>query len=73
MKVRFKPDNNIVYGQDHGFGRGIPDGVWFDITPMPEASLFTKHLYVLRAPGYGGEPYGNGALFVKYVWQDETK
>ena len=56
-RIKFKP-NNIAYGQDFSFYRGIPTDVWFSIRRSSEKQI------VLEAPGYGGEPYGNGCLYI---------
>jgi hypothetical protein len=53
--------NDIRYGQDFSFKKGIPEGINFDIEPFGERSRLT-------ADGYGsrkeGESYGNGCLYV---------
>lgn len=38
---------------------------WKDEGEVFEVSSLTKNKMVLTAPGYGGEPYGNGPLYVK--------
>lgn len=51
-------ENQITFGQDFAWYKGIPPGRWnvFDLTDM----------WKLVAPGYGekGSGYGNGALLV---------
>jgi len=39
--------------------------VWKDKGEVFEASPLTRNKMKLIAPGYGGEPYGNGPLYVK--------
>ena len=54
--VTFAP-NKLAYGQDFGFHRGIPAGIVFVVEDRgPQCRL--------SAPGYGDQPYGNGALLV---------
>lgn len=61
LKVRFKPNNNIVYMQDFCFLRNIPHGIVFDAEPIGKERLRWK----LISPGYGKHgDYGNGAIFV---------
>ena len=50
-------DNEIFYGQDCQIWRGIPAGIPFEVTDCGTQ-------WRLQAPGYGGTPYGNGALYV---------
>ncbi len=50
-------ENDIDYGQDFRFFRGIPAGIAFTVTNMGDRCR-------LYAPGYGSQPYGNGALSV---------
>ncbi len=57
MKVKFK-ENRILFGQDCAYYRGIPEGVEFTV------SRVNKDVLKLTACGFGGNPYGNGALFV---------
>ena len=56
--VTFAPNNRLVYAQDFQFWRGIPAGVTFTVEDRDAWCRLT-------APGYGGEPYGNGALLVE--------
>jgi len=70
MKATFKEGNDILYGQDMGFHRGIPPGIAFDVIDMGPAPDKGKTLYKLVARGYGilghgGDDYGNGALYVR--------
>jgi len=57
LRVRFKRDNSVRFGQDFRWFVGVPVGVWFD------AHSQSGH-WRLVAPGFGGVPYGNGALYV---------
>lgn len=59
MKVKIRRGGR--YGQDHGFDI-IDDelsSIMFQASPIKGTNL-----YKCVAPGYGGEPYGNGAIFV---------
>ena len=60
--MKFRSDNQIPYGQDHAFSRGIPSGVEFEVSHTRVSSGFK-----LVACGYGcrehGQCYGNGALY----------
>lgn len=59
MRIRFKPDNKIRYGQDFRVYKNIPSGIWFEIEEKDE-------YYILVAPGYGErKAYGNGSLHVR--------
>ena len=58
IKYKFRKNNKIQYGQDLSWdNRGIPN-IKFDITD------FSNSLVKLTADNYGGEPYGNGSIFV---------
>lgn len=57
--VRFKEGNSIPYGQDMGIHKGVPSGIDFDVRLENDGNGA-----VLRAPGYGGKPYGNGAIYL---------
>jgi len=62
-KIKF-PENNIIdFGQDFSFRRGVPWDVEFEI--VEEGMFPSDSEYILRAPGYGGKPYGNGCIYVK--------
>jgi hypothetical protein len=39
--------------------------IWKDNGEVFEVEEFTKERNKLKAPNYGGEPYGNGCLYVK--------
>lgn len=56
--VTFKPDNNVCYGQDFSFLRGVPPNIRF------AAYHLDGKRWKLVAPGYGGNPYGNGCLYI---------
>jgi hypothetical protein len=56
MRLKFKR-NCIWYLQDFRVLRGIPVGIWFDCDDEGD------YLRII-APGHGGKPYGNGAIFV---------
>jgi len=58
--ITFKP-NKIWYGQDFRYHCGIPPGIRFAID-----KIWEKKGFWLKAPGYGGKPYGNGRIFVPY-------
>lgn len=58
MKVQFKRRNKQVYYQDFRVLTGMPTRVVFDAKRRPDGS------YELRAPRYGGNPYGNGAIII---------
>ena len=61
MKITFKPENNIPYGQDFNWDLiNAPSGIKFNVKD------FSEGLYKLTASGYGdSRNYGNGAIFVK--------
>ena len=60
--MRFPAGNDIPYGQDFGFFRGIPSDV-----EWKEAKLLGT-LVKLVATGYGKPgDYGNGAIFVHWA------
>lgn len=68
--MRFRQDNQIPYGQDFGFYRGVPSGVDFKVEKSTGELFDVPGLFRLTAYGYGQlEPYdehsyGNGALHV---------
>jgi len=50
--------NTIFYGQDFGWGKGVPAGSY-------KVKKNTEDKIQLTAPGYGEKGnYGNGSLFV---------
>lgn len=53
-------ENDYSYGQDFRYYRRIPSGVEFDV------SFFQEGRVILTGSGYGGKPYGNGALYANY-------
>ena len=64
--VKFKPDNNMRYGQDFGFLKDIPSDIQF--YPIEETS---NGLMVFVGDKHGIRPhhnlqgtYGNGAIYV---------
>lgn len=61
-KVKFKPNNNILYVQDFNFHRGLPSGIEFDVDFET-----SKYLVKLTAPGFGYPypNYGNGSIHIK--------
>ena len=61
--IRFKPDNKVFYGQDFRCFVGAPAGVEFEVVKMKGTGCW------LKAPGYGGKPYGNGKLYIPYANQ----
>ena len=64
--VTFKDGNDVIYGQDMGFHRGVPAGVRFAVYKQPS----NNGKYKLVADGYGsfqhGERYGNAAIYVSW-------
>ena len=56
--MKFRSGNKIKYSQDFSQWVGIPSGIEFDVEiPYPGQAR-------LKAPGYGGRPYGNGVIIV---------
>lgn len=60
-KVSFEPDNEILYGQDFSIWRGIDSGIIFEV----DEHLIGSGVW-LKAPGYGGSPYGCGRIVIYY-------
>ncbi|MFH1609953.1 MAG: hypothetical protein ABID40_04940 [Candidatus Bipolaricaulota bacterium] len=56
--VRFPEHNKVSYGQDFAFWEGAPSCLAFSVRDKSDSK------WTLIAPGYGGAPYGNGAIFV---------
>ena len=56
--VMFPKGNNIAYGQDFGYHKGVPSGIDFKVGSGCGDSVS------LTAKGYGGKPYGNGSIFI---------
>lgn len=54
-------ENSIPFGMDHQFYRGIPSNIKFEVTKLSEDKI------ILTGPGYGGEPYGNGSIYVGLI------
>jgi hypothetical protein len=42
--------------------RGLPGDVWFKT-----GEITSNGRVVLTAPGYGGKPYGDGAIYVNWI------
>ncbi len=55
----FSENNQIRCGQDFFQKIGVPNGIDFDV------KLIGDEVAELRAPGYGGVPYGNGMIIVR--------
>lgn len=62
--MKFKRGNKIRYGQDFGIYQGVPANIDFEVELLDKDGDSVK----LVAPGYGGEPYGNGALYIYRSW-----
>lgn len=60
LTVTFPPGNTIHYLQDFTFRIGMPTAVVFNVVKVTERGV------ELRAPGYGGKPYGNGCIDVSF-------
>jgi len=56
----FSRSNRLKYLQDFRMHEGVPNGVDFFVQVIDRKQKKVK----LTAPGYGGIPYGNGALYV---------
>lgn len=61
--MKFPPGNKIVYGQDMAQWVGVPDDVDF-LCECCSVGRDGNMLLRFFGPGYGGKPYGNGALFI---------
>lgn len=59
-RLRFKDGNRVRYFQDFSGWLGMPTEVTFTVAHSGDRIRLT-------APGYGGKPYGNGAI---YIWVD---
>jgi len=57
-KIRFPDGNRILYGQDFSYHRGLPSDIDFEIVEYDENRA------ILKGPGYGGLPYGNGRISI---------
>jgi hypothetical protein len=55
---RVRVREGAVYGQDFGFHRATPDMPEFEVR-----SISINDRAKLQAPGYGGDPYGNGSIY----------
>lgn len=56
--MKFQPGNKIKYRQDFRGWIGIQPGIEFEIIEVNDRRA------KLVAPGYGGEPYGNGCILI---------
>lgn len=63
-QVRFGINGKwIAYGHDHHpRKRGLPGKTWFTTD-----GISGDGRVCLRAPGYGGKPYGSGAVYVNWI------
>ena len=68
METIIFDENCFSYGQDMGSHIGIPTDVEFSIKEFG-----CKDKVSLIAPGYGGKPYGNGAIFIDRELLDRGK
>lgn len=67
MTIKFPAGNKIIFGQDFGWYRGIPDGLEWEV------EYATAHGLTLSAQGYGAKGnYGCGKIYV-YLIEDEPK
>lgn len=56
--MKFKKNNKIMYGQDHHFFQGIPDGIEFE-------AVIIGSLIELTGDGFGlTGNYGNGSIYI---------
>ena len=67
--MKFPKGNTIAYMQDDEGDWGIPHDVEFKVTKVSKRRLVGGG-WQLRADGYGGDPYGNGRLF---VWKNHLR
>lgn len=58
--IRFPKGNKILYGQDFAIWCGVPHDVEFEVVKVCDSYM------VLKGPGYGGKPYGNGRIYVYF-------
>ncbi len=63
--MRFPKGNRIVYRQDFASWVGVPHDVEFEVVKVWKDGMW------LKGPGYGGEPYGNGPIFVLFRTEEE--
>lgn len=63
--IKFPKGNRIIYWQDFAPHYGVPHDVEFEIEKVYDTYM------VLKGPGYGGKPYGNGKIYV--FFRCETK
>ena len=68
MKIKFPDDNDIVFGQDHAWWVGVPSNLTFEVD-----EIWKDGKVWLSAPGYGGEPYGNGKILVYLKTHQQLK
>ena len=68
--MKFPPDNKIKYGQDFSQHVGVPSGVDFEIEKAEDT---ISYAYELTGPGYGGEPYGCGKMYVWGLTDEEAQ
>lgn len=66
MELRFRRGNKIPYIHDGFAHRGIPSRVEFKAEYVNDGTTLR-----MVAPGYGGKPFGNGAIYVEKI--DLTK
>lgn len=61
-RFAFSQGNSIPFGQNLGFYRGVPHDIVFTVKPQMISD--SDIILVLKAPGFGGDPYGNGAIYI---------
>lgn len=62
--MKFPANFEVFYSQDFAFCKGtFPEDLEFTVEELGYGKV------CLRAPGYGGNPYGNGAIYMlkKYL------
>jgi hypothetical protein len=70
-QVSFEEDNTLVFGQDMSWWQNVPSDVTFTVDGYLTEKTKVTGLW-LKAPGYGGDPYGNGKILV-YTHQELFK
>ena len=56
--MKFRSGNKIKYSQDFQQLVGVPSGIEFDV------EIQYPNQAILKAPCYGGKPYGNGIIII---------
>ena len=65
-KLKFPEGNTILYWQDISAGCGLKSGTVFEVQSIRRKGVWLKY------PGYGGNHYGDGRIFISFKLNNTT-